>query len=279
MSQEKLVGIIGWPVTHSLSPKMHNYAFKTLGLNYRYVFLPVDTAPESLIKDAVLGLKALGFVGANVTVPHKEAILGLMDQVSDEALAIGAVNTIFIKDGKLCGHNTDAPGFICDLLDHGIDPRGLNVLILGAGGSARAVAYGLLKHGAQITILNRTESKAIELKKALSESFSADLIKCAAFDSESMRKHGQADLIVNTTSIGLLDQKATPWDEKIPFKEGQVVYDLIYKKTQLLDFAEQSGAKAINGLGMLVHQGALAFSIWTGEKAPVDIMKDGLLVS
>lgn len=274
---ESLVGIIGWPVSHSQSPKMHSYAFSKLGLfDWRYLFLPVDIAPKHRLQEAVFGLRALNFVGANITVPHKEAVLPLMDSLSDEALCIGAVNTIHIKDGQLLGHNTDAPGFVNDLLEQGIDISAMKVLLLGAGGSARAITYGLLAHGCKsITILNRTEEKALVIAKAMSQRFSESLVKTAALDFSNIKNNAHADLIINTTSIGLTDLSAMPWDPQIHFSSSQVVYDIIYgKKTKFLQHASLSQARAIDGLGMLIHQGALAFSIWTGLKAPVQIMKD-----
>jgi shikimate dehydrogenase len=264
---EKLVGIVGYPVSHSLSPKMHNFAFEKLKINARYVYLPVQA---DRLEEAILGLRALNFTGANVTVPYKEAVAPLMDSLSSEALQIGAVNTIEIREGSLIGHNTDAPGFINDLASYGIEPK--KVLLLGAGGSAKAIIYALLASGCEdITILNRTKEKAEELaSKSLSN------VKAKALDQASM--NSDADLIINTTSVGLEDDEM-PWDEFVSFRPGQVVYDLIYnKKTKLLKHAERGGAKAINGLGMLIHQGALAFSIWTGEKPPVDLMKQALLI-
>lgn len=269
MSQENLVGIMGWPVSHSLSPKMHNFAFKKLSLNdWRYVFLPVK--PEN-IKDAIFGLRALGFRGANVTVPHKEAVLPFLN-LSQDAEEIGAVNTIHIIDDKMFGHNTDAFGLVNDFLDHGIDPKGLDVSILGAGGSAKAIAYGLLSKGAKLTIFNRTLSKAEAIEKSLSQRFSSVKAKVLEPGVNSFK----ADLIINATSLGLINSDQSPCPNAT-FNKNQVVYDIIYgKKTALLEQAANDGAKTMDGLGMLIHQGALAFKIWTGVDAPVELMKEAL---
>jgi shikimate dehydrogenase len=274
MRIEHLLGIIGWPVKHSLSPKMQNEALKYCGLNsWHYVPLPVEPAR---VKDAVMGLSALSFRGVNVTVPHKEAVLPLMNRLSDDASAIGAVNTIVVEENALLvGHNTDAQGFINDLGARGIEPKELSVAILGAGGSARAVVYGLLKHGCQkLAIYNRHEDRAIELIKSLKGYFIGADLSYGSLDILKEATH--ADLIINCTSLGMNESNDMPF--KINFNKKQIVYDLIYNpaKTALLKQAEAQGATAINGLGMLIHQGALSFSLWTKREAPLELMKASL---
>lgn len=276
---DKLVGIIGWPVSHSLSPTMQNRAFHEAGLDsWRYVLMPVAKYPYIRIKEAVLGLRALGFQGANVTIPYKETVLSYLDRLSDMAKAIGAVNTIVVDgEGHLVGHNTDGLGFIRDLLDHGLDPKELQVMVLGAGGSARAIIYGLLDHGClSVAILNRTKSKADDIAHRFRSSFKQATIASDILSKETLRRAPHVDLIINTTSIGLnKNDQQMPWDENIHFLESQIVYDVIYnpKMTILLEHAAKYRAKTINGLGMLVHQGALAFELWTGHKAPIAVMK------
>lgn len=283
MKVDSIVGIIGWPVSHSISPLMHNHAFAHLGLtNWYYAPMPVALQPSSRIKDAVLGLRALGFKGANVTVPYKEAVMPFMDKLSDEAVAIGAINTIVVdKQGMLCGYNTDAPGFIADVLDHGVTIKNREALVLGAGGSCRGVVFGLLNAGCKkITILNRTESKAHDIIETFKPRFKDATMHAGLLDHKHLIKASAADIVINTTSLGLSPhEQDMPWDEDIAFHPGQLVYDLIYnpKETKLLQHAKKSGAKALNGLGMLAHQGALAFSLWTGQKAPVALMKDYVL--
>lgn len=283
MTVDKIVGIIGWPVSHSLSPLIHNSAFLEMGLDsWIYVPMPVSKFPYIRIKEATLGLRALAFQGANVTVPYKEAVVPYMDDLSENARIIGAVNTIAIDSaGRLVGHNTDASGFINDLKDHHIVTLPMNVLILGAGGSARAIAFGLLDNGCKsLTILNRTKSKADELAVSMQHLFSGKIIKSGPLDIEKLKELPPFDLVVNCTSVGMADSLGVmPWDEALPFTKNQIVYDLIYKpgKTALLVKAEADGAQAINGLGMLCHQAALAFTIWTGVQAPLDAMKKAAL--
>lgn len=283
MAVDKIVGIIGWPVSHSLSPAMHNRAFLESGLSaWCYVPMPVCHYPHSRVKEAIFGLRALGFQGANVTVPYKEAVLPYLDEISQSAAAIGAVNTIVVDaQQRLIGHNTDSVGFIRDLADHQIRPKDVNVLILGAGGSARAITYGLLSHHCQeITILNRTKSKADQLASTFRESFKSASINTGQLTKESLIKNARKNLIINTTSLGLNETKhEMPWHEDIHFSSEQIVYDLIYhpKMTTLLKHANGCGARVINGLGMLIYQGAAAFEIWTGHTAPVQAMKDAVL--
>lgn len=279
MILDKLVGLIGWPVSHSVSPHMHNRAFQALGLS-RWVYVPIPVAcdPQDRIKEAVLGLRALGFLGANVTVPHKEAVVPYVDKLSETAQAIGAVNTIAIDEaGRLVGHNTDGQGFIDDLAAHGITVHDLRVMILGAGGSARAITYALLANGCKrVVILNRTIAKADEIAALFGGVFPQATIETGPLDSELVRADPRCDLVVNTTSVGLSSRELQmPWDERIPFVANQTVYDLVYnpRETPLLRFAARSGARAISGLGMLIHQGAAAFEIWTGQKAPIDVMR------
>jgi shikimate dehydrogenase len=277
-----LVGVIGWPVSHSVSPAMHNAAFAALGLDWCYVPLPVPVAPADRIGEAVRGLRALGLRGANVTVPHKQAVMPHLDRLSPAAEAIGAVNTIVVEpDGSLLGDNTDAPGFVADLREHGIDPAGKRVLVLGAGGSARAVVYGLAEAGCRsVAIANRTVDRAAQLAAEMEAHFPAVPIAAHALPAAIATLAAEADLIVNTTSLGMTPNvDTTPWDEGVPFHRGQVVYDLVYNppQTRLLRKAADDGATAIGGLGMLIWQGAIAFERWTGQQPPVDKMRRAAL--
>ncbi len=257
---------------------MHNSAFAALGLDWRYVPLPVSPEPAARIAQAVAGLLALGFAGANVTVPHKQAVIPHLDRLTAAAQAIGAVNTIRVEtDGTLHGDNTDARGFIADLRDHGVDPAGQRVLVLGAGGSARAVVYGLAEAGAAaVTVLNRTQSRAAALVESLAPAFPRCNLHAAAFPADLASAAADVTLIVNCTSLGMTPHiDGLPWDATLPFRAEQVVYDLVYNpmQTRLLAQAAQDGAVAIGGKGMLVWQGALAFSWWTGVEPPVEAMK------
>lgn len=271
--QTKLVGLIGYPVEHSLSPAMHNSAFAALSLNWRYVPLPV--LPERL-GEAVAGLRAMSFVGANVTVPHKEAVMSYLDEVTPEAQAIGAVNTIVVREGRSIGHNTDWRGFLTALSEDGFDPQGKRAVVLGAGGAARAVVYALAQAGAQVTVLNRTPARAEDLVQDFSPLFpSSSLLPTPLTPQALEERTAEAHLFVNTTPVGMWPEvDKSIWPEDLAFPGHLTVFDLVYnpRQTKLLRQARAAGAKAVGGLGMLVHQGAVAFELWTGEKATVETM-------
>jgi len=270
--QTKLVGLIGYPVEHSLSPAMHNSAFAARSLNWCYVPLPV---PHERVGEAVAGLCALGFVGANVTVPHKEAVMSYLDHVTPEAQAIGAVNTIVVREG-LIGYNTDWQGFLTALSEGGFDPQGKQAVVLGAGGAARAVVYALVQAGAQVTVLNRTPARAQALVQDFASLFPSLPLCSLPFTPQTLEEQtAEAHLLVNTTPVGMwpeVDQSI--WPEDLAFPGHLAVFDLVYNpcQTKLLRQTRAAGAKVIGGLGMLVYQGAAAFELWTGEKAPVETM-------
>ncbi|OIP37172.1 shikimate dehydrogenase [Candidatus Desantisbacteria bacterium CG2_30_40_21] len=269
--QTKVVGIIGDPVKHSLSPQMHNVAFKHLNLDF--VYIPFHVKPES-VGEAIKGMRALAMVGLNVTVPHKIEVMKYLDEVSPDAKAIGAVNTIFFKDNKCIGDNTDGRGFIRALIeDEGIIIAGKSVVILGAGGSARAIGHSLIKDGVgRLIFCNRTVSKA----ESIAGSFQSMGISVAGMGIiDSRDEIAQADMIINTTSIGMKQGDPLLINPEW-IRKRQIVYDIIYSppETLLLQAAKARGARVMNGLGMLIHQGALAFEIWTGCPAPVEVMRN-----
>lgn len=273
-----LVGLIGWPVSHSVSPAMHNAAFAALGLDWRYIPLPVDPALPGAVGDAVRGMRALGLRGINVTVPHKQAVLPFLDRIAPAAQAMRAVNTIIVAaDGSLTGDNTDAPGFIADLRAHGVEPAGRRVLVLGAGGSARAIVYGLAQAGAQqITVANRSVERAEHLLDDLQPFLGATTGAVVALPDSLADVAAESTLIVNCTSLGMTPHAdTTPWPVELPLRPDQIVYDLVYNPadTLLLQQTRAGGAHAIGGLGMLIWQGALAFKHWTGQPAPVAVMR------
>ena len=273
----QIVGLIGWPVSHSISPHMHNAAFSRLGLDWCYMPLPVPTEPTARVGEAIQGLRALGLRGCNVTVPHKQAVMPHLDSLTSAAQAIGAVNTIRVEpDGTFLGDNTDARGLVADLRDHGVDPAGQHILIIGAGGSGRAALYGLAEAGAEsITVLNRTHSKAASLVNDIQPYFSDCPFVAGAFPEQLVAAASAATLVVNCTSLGMTPNvEGLPWNDQISFRADQTVYDLIYNpaQTRLLAKAEADGARVINGLGMLIWQGAIAFEVWTGQAPPVDVM-------
>ncbi len=262
----KRVYLIGQPVGHSISPAMHRAAFRALGLDYRYELL--ETSHDAL-GQAAARLRAEDCAGANVTLPHKEAIIPFLDELTESAGRIGAVNTIVNRRGRLIGENTDARGFRDDLAEAQVETHGARVVLLGAGGAARAVAFAL-NDAAQITICNRTPGRAERLARDLRHS-SAE-IEIAVNDASAI---GQANLIVNATAVGMYPYiDASPLPGGIAIPPGSVVYDVIYRptRTRLLEQAARAGARGINGLGMLVHQGTVAFQLWTGRAAPLEVM-------
>jgi shikimate dehydrogenase len=270
----RICGLIGDPVEHTVSPAMHNAAFKKLGLDFLY--LPFRVKPEAL-GEAVAGLRALNIIGFNVTIPHKVAVIPLLDSLDPLAEKIGAVNTVVNKDGELRGDNTDGPGFLQALLGRGVEVGGKNTVLLGAGGAARAIAYILAEEGANLTILNR--QLEIDQAEALARDIAEDFRQAAGvmeLGDENLKKAlEKADMLVNATSVGMSPERdATPVPAHL-LKSALVVFDIVYHpmKTRLLKEAEAAGARTINGVDMLAWQGALAFEKWTGQKAPLDLMR------
>jgi shikimate dehydrogenase len=268
------VGLLGWPVAHSRSPAMHNAAFAELGLDWDYLLLPVR--PEHVL-DAARGIRGFGFAGANVTVPHKQAVMQCLDEVTDEARAIGAVNTILNQDGWLTGYNTDAIGFLRALREAGFDPRGCRAVLLGAGGAARAVLYALLAARAEVTLVNRNVQRGRRLAEEFEAMFRARVPVLPLVHSHALQDVvDHADLLANATSLGMQPQvDASPLPSKLTLNRRLTVYDLVYQpiNTRLLTDARAAGALGIDGLGMLVHQGAAAFTLWTGRDAPLEVMR------
>lgn len=272
LGSTRLVGVLGWPIAHSVSPPMHNAAFAALGLDWCYV--PLPTPPERLA-DAVRGLRALGFVGANATVPHKQALLSLVDELTPAARAIGAVNTLAVRPEGILGHNTDAAGFLRALRGAGFDPQGCQALLLGAGGAARSVAYALASVGARVTILNRTPERAEALAAALRQALPDANLSARPLDRATIESLKAVDLVVNATTLGMWPEvEASPWPQDAPFPARALCYDLVYnpRETRLMRQAREAGARACDGLTMLVHQGAEAFALWTERQPPVDVM-------
>lgn len=274
-----LVGLIGWPLGHSLSPLMHNAAFAELNLDWAYIPLPVN--PDH-VEPALKGLAALNFVGVNVTVPHKQAVMRYMDELSDAARLTGAVNTIHIQDGKYIGYNSDAIGFLKSLYEAGCYPRGLRVAVLGAGGAARAAVYALARDKADlITVINRTAQRAAFLVEDLAEAFPDSTMTFAELTPHFLEVlDGEVDLVINTTSVGMYPNlDVSPWPTEISIPRKAIFCDLVYNplETVFLAQARTAGVPIINGLGMLIHQGAYAFEKWTGHPAPIEVMRQACL--
>ena len=270
----KICGVIGDPIEHTMSPVMHNAAFKKLGIDYLYV--PFRVRKEELGK-AIEGMRALNMRGLNVTIPHKVAVIPLLDELDPLVEKIGAVNTIVNDGGVLTGYNTDAIGFLQALLERGVEPEGKNVVILGAGGASRAISFILVERGAHLVILNRQLELdwAEELAQRISQVFEKE-VNALELNVENLSMVlERADILVNTTSVGMspdVDETLVPASLLRP---GLVVFDIVYNpiKTRLLREAEEAGAQIIGGLDMLAWQGAVAFEKWTGQKAPLELMK------
>jgi shikimate dehydrogenase len=267
VTERHRLGVLGWPVAHSRSPAMHNAALRALGMDdWRYQALPV---PEDLLTETVRAMGHLGFVGANVTIPHKQAAFELAEQASEAAKAIGAANTlIFAPDGTISAENTDAPGLIAALEQLAGLPASPSALVLGAGGSARAAVWALREAGAsEVSVWNRTPARAQRLARELGV--------------RSVSQPDHADLLVNCTSVGLersasepegLNQLGLTFDQV-----GKYTYvvDMVYRSspTPLLAAAREHGARTLDGLEILVAQGALSFELWTGRVAPLEVMR------
>ena len=270
----RLYGIMGYPIGHSLSPLMHTLAFRHHGLDA--VYLPFSVAPQDLGR-AVAGSVALGVAGFNVTIPHKESIMACLDEVTDEAKAIGAVNTVHVRDGHTTGHNTDGAGFLQPLQDLGASLNQWSVCVLGAGGAARALAAALLNAGCpQLVITNRTPARSERLAADLQNRFAAAEVRAAPI-ADAADAARQSRLVVNATSIGMHEGDAPVLPSRC-FRPGQIVYDIVYRplNTPFLRDARAAGATTIGGLDMLMGQGAAAFTIWTGLAFPLDAVRPAL---
>jgi len=269
----QVVGIIGDPVAHSLSPAMHNAAFRALKLDFAYVAFPVRPAH---VQQAIEGIRALGIAGVNVTVPHKERVITWLDSISPTARRAGAVNTIVQRNGHLHGENTDVTGFLHALRDRGFRVRGRRALVIGAGGVARAVLTALTEGKAgTVTVANRTVARA----RRLARTFHSTAVNVVGAPLTVLRERevlSSLDLIVNATSVGLHGERffplacgATP--------PTCVFVDLIYgRRTDFLARAGRVQRRSLDGSGMLVHQGAAAFTLWTGRAAPIAVMRAAL---
>lgn len=265
---------MGHPISHSLSPLMQTQAFRHHDLDSLYVPFPV--VPERLAS-AVAGAVALGIYGFNVTIPHKEAIMAYMDEVSEEARFIGAVNTVQICGGRVIGHNTDGAGFLLPLQTLALALTEMSVCMIGAGGAARAIAMALLQAGCPtLVIANRTYERGQRLSSALQHHFPQAEIRVVPYE-QAADIASRSALIVNATSLGLHRQDA-PLLPDTCFRAGQVVYDIVYRplETPLLKAAQRCGATTVPGIDMLIGQGAEAFRIWTGLTFPVGVIRCAL---
>ena len=267
----KVLGLLGFPVGHSLSPAMHNTAFEKLGLDCCYVTFSVK--PEFL-RDAVKSIKALNLAGVNVTVPHKERVIPFLDEVDKEASFIGAVNTIVNDNGRLTGYNTDGRGFMRSLSEAKISVNKKNVLVIGAGGASRAIGYYLCRNASKLFLYDIDKNKAGKLIGDLNK-IKRNVSLFSYQQSAISSQLKDVDVIINATPLGLKKGDLLPINTDL-LEKSQVVCDLIYKNTPLLQAASKKGCKTLNGLGMLLWQGVFAFELWTGRRPPVEVMRKSL---
>lgn len=274
----RVAGVFGDPVEHSLSPPMHNAAYRHLGMDWVYV--PFHVRPERL-GEAVRGVRAMGLAGVNVTVPHKVAVMEHLDEIDEEARLIGAVNTVVHRDGRLVGYNTDGRGFVRSLeRETGRSPRGAGVLLLGAGGAALAIAVSLARAGAgSITVANRTVTKAEALVEQLGGLVAARAVPLDPGDPRFEESLSQAQIVIHTTTVGMYPHHEAP--PLIPVERldaGALVCDIVYRprETALLRAAKARGLQVLTGEGMLAYQGAIAFELLTGRAAPEELMLETL---
>ena len=257
------LGIVGNPVEHSLSPKMHSAAMKALNITGSYKLLPT---PQKEMAERMQEIREK-YQGVNITIPYKKAIIEYIDLLDDTAAAIGAINTVVNRSGQLIGYNTDAPGFYWALENARLTPG--EALVLGAGGAARAIVYELVSRGWLVAVFNRTAKKAFELVEQLGG--------WVVVNKKIEKAVSKTPLLINATSVGLNDPNTSPLPDGVMPESGAVV-DIVYKprKTKLLRDAEAAGLQTLDGLEMLLGQGVLAFELWSGEAAPVDVMRQAL---
>jgi len=275
----RLIGLLGSPIRHSVSPMMHNTAFQHLGLDYVYLVFEVD---DHNLEGAVQAMKTLDVTGFNVTMPNKQKVIPLLDEITESARIIDAVNTVKNQDGRLVGDNTDGKGFVMSLTDEGVAVKDKDFVIIGAGGAARSIGIQLALDGARkISIFNRTLQQADDLKKVIEEYIPGCTVETHEIDMGLLKAEAlKADVLVNCTNIGMgVHKDQSVITDPSVFHKDLVVADVIYSPpfTKTLQMADAAGCKTINGLGMMIGQGARAFKIWPGEDMPADLIKEVIL--
>lgn len=268
----KLFGVVGHPIQHSLSPLMHNAVFKKLGLNYSYSAFDIEKNDLDIFLDRC---REGNFLGLNVTIPYKISVIRYLDSLDEKAKLINAVNTIKFEDSMLLGHNTDGLGCVRALEEEGERIKGKRILVLGAGGAARAIAFQCTLEGAEIAISNRTMEKAMRLAKEIREKLNRRILVVNFSESSIREIISTTDILINTTSVGMHPKvRRSPISPEVLDPELTVM-DIVYNpiETQLLKNAKRIGCKTIDGVGMFVHQGAESLKIWLDIKPPIDVMR------
>jgi shikimate dehydrogenase len=272
----RVFGVIGDPIEHTLSPALQNAAFQQLGLDC--VFLAFHVKPTDVEK-AIAGVRGLGISGLNVTMPHKNAVIPYLDEVDDAAKFLGSVNTINHQNDRLRGFSTDGAGALNALKENGTDPHGKKVVVLGAGGAAKAIAYALAPEADELVLLNRTPQKTQELTKALYMKFIGKIISGSLSATDLWKNLQDADILINATTVGMHPHPDESLIQAKWLRPGLTVMDIVYNpiQTQLAADAKAAGAKVVSGVEMLIYQGAASFEIWTDKKAPVEVMRQAAL--
>ena len=272
----KVFCVIGNPIEHSLSPIMHNAAFRHLNIDAVYVSFKVE---EETLEDAVRGMSSLGICGMNVTMPHKTAIVKYLDETDPAAKFVGAVNTVLNANGKLVGFNTDGVGALRALEENYVKPRGKKFLLLGAGGAGRAIAFQLAQEADELAILNRDAKKARVLADALRKRFNKKVVGESLLHNVLKNWIKDVDVLINATSVGMRPHQNETLVEKSLLRPELIVMDIVYDpiETRLLKDAKSVGAKVIYGTEMLVFQGAASFEIWFNRPAPVNVMREAIM--
>jgi shikimate dehydrogenase len=272
----RVCGVIGDPIEHTLSPLMQNAAFKALKLEYVFLAFKVKSAQ---VEKAVDGIRALNIRGLNVTMPHKSKVMNFLDRIDLSAQIVNSVNTILNKENKLFGFNTDGVGALKALRENGVEPKGRKVLLLGAGGAARAIAYTMAKESDELTVLNRTVKQAQELAKLLEKTANKKIIAGSLSPSEIQRNLQDSDILINATSIGMKPKADESLVATKLLRPNLAVMDIVYNpiETKLAKEAKAAGAKVVSGIEMLIYQGAASFEIWTGKSAPIEVMRQAAL--
>jgi shikimate dehydrogenase len=272
----RVCGVIGDPIEHSLSPIMHNAAFQALDLDYVYLAFKVK---PSCVADAVNGIRALNIRGLNVTMPHKKSVMANLDRIDLSAQIIDSVNTILNKDNLLFGFNTDGAGAVRALKENGVALKGRKVVLLGAGGAARAIAYAVAKEADELAVLNRTIKDAQALARLVEKAANKRIV-AASIEPEDIDANLQdSDILINATSVGMkprVDETPVPIEL---LRSNLAVMDIVYNplETKLAKDAKALGAKVVSGVEMLIYQGAASFEVWTGKSAPVEVMRKAAL--
>lgn len=274
----RVCALIGDPVEHSLSPAIQNAAFQHLNLDYIYVAFNVRA---NQLENAILGVRGLGIHGLNVTMPHKISIINYLDELDETAKRIGSVNTILNKNGRLIGYTTDGIGALNSLKHAESNPSDKKVVVLGAGGASRSICFTLAEYVGELIILNRTLEKAVNLANNIREVLGKKVnVRASSLIDENLKKElKDADILINATSVGMKPNDAFTPVKRDFLHQNLTVFDIVYNplETRLLREARLVGAKTVDGLSMLIHQGAASFEIWTGVKAPIEVMREAAL--